>query len=84
MLQFHTTELIKYELKSVKPRQIGIILQFFCRKLHENERNLTPWGARPGVPLRSANDFLRNWPRKLPASRQNFGLVTGHMALKFL
>ena len=32
--------------------QIGIIFQFFCRKLHENERIWTPRGARvPDAPL---------------------------------
>ena len=39
--------------------QIGIILQFFCRKLHENERIWTPGGEEvPGAPLRSANTYL--------------------------
>ena len=38
--------------------QIGIILQIFCRKLHENKRILTR-GARPWrPPLRSANGTL--------------------------
>ena len=38
--------------------QIGIILQFFCRKLHENERIWTPGDGVPGAPLRSANAYL--------------------------
>ena len=33
-----------------------IIFQFFCQKLHENERIWTPGGARPWRPLGSAND----------------------------
>ena len=36
--------------------QIGIILQFFGRKLHENERIWT--GGRPWRPLRSANAII--------------------------
>ena len=35
--------------------QIGIILQIFCQKLHENERIWTPGGRVSGAPLRSAN-----------------------------
>ena len=35
--------------------KVGARTYFFCRKLHENERILTPGGARiPGAPLRSA------------------------------
>ena len=34
--------------------QVGVILQIFCRKLHENEGIWTP-GDVPGAPLRSAN-----------------------------
>ena len=33
----------------------AIIFQFFCRKLHENERIWTPGGHVPGAPLGSAN-----------------------------
>ena len=34
----------------------AIIFQFFCRKLHENERIWTPMGAHvPGAPLTSTN-----------------------------
>ena len=29
----------------------AIILQFFCQKLHENERIWTPGGRVPGAPL---------------------------------
>ena len=39
------------------PLKVGvtIILQIYCRKLHENERIWTPRGARPWCPLGSAN-----------------------------
>ena len=37
--------------------QIGIILQIFCQKLHENERIWTRGGV-PGAPLRSANVYV--------------------------
>ena len=36
--------------------QTSVILQFFCQKLHENERIWCPRGARvAGAPLGSAN-----------------------------
>ena len=38
--------------------QIGIILQIFGRKLHENERIWTPGGAHPWRPLKTANTIF--------------------------
>ena len=34
--------------------KVGLLINFFCRKLHENERIRTPWG-RPWRARGSAN-----------------------------
>ena len=46
------------EEEGAQTPKLELFCNFFCRKLHENERIWTPGAYVPGVPLASANGLI--------------------------
>ena len=57
MLTLYQWRIQDFPRKAAPTPKSAIIFQFFCRKLHENERIWTPGGRVPGTPLGSANAY---------------------------